>query len=176
MPRNRRPQDPEAKREEILDAATELFTLLGYDGASLKTIASSAGVTANTIYWYFPDKDSLLVGVVDRLLQTALTDLAALEDELLAEQLHWVVQRLRDYHQLVTAVHARADASPAIDTWHRRFHDLADAILKEGFRQAGASETDLDARTQMVVLVVEGLITHLHDSDRTRAILDLVAR
>ena len=174
MPRNRRPEDPEAKRDEILDAATELFTRLGYDGTSLKAIASSAGVTANTIYWYFPDKDTLLVGVVDRLVLAALTELSALEDDPLAEQLHWVVRRLRDYHQLVTAVHARADTSPPIDTWHRRFHDLADVILKEGFRQAGTAELDLDAKAHMAVLVVEGLITHIHDDDRTQAILDLL--
>ncbi len=174
MPRNRRPQDPEAKREEILEAATELFTRLGYEGTSLKAIATSAGVTANTIYWYFPDKDTLLVGVVDRLVLAALTELSELEDEPLPAQLLWVVQRLRDYHQLVTAVHARADTSPPIDTWHRRFHDLADAVLEEGFRQAGTSELDLDARAQMAVLVVEGLITHIHDPDRTRAILDLL--
>ncbi len=175
MPRNRRPQDPEAKREEILDAATELFTQNGYEGTSLKAIASAAGVTANTIYWYFPDKDTLLVGVVDRLVLAALTELSALEDEPLAKQLLWVVQRLREYHQLVTAVHARADTSPPIDAWHRRFHDLADDILEEGFRQAGTSESDIDARAQMAVLVVEGLITHVHDDDRTQAILELLA-
>lgn len=174
MPRNRRPQDPEAKRDEILEAATELFTRLGYEKTSLKAIANSAGVTANTIYWYFPDKDTLLVGVVDRLVLAALTELSALEEEPLAEQLHWVVQRLRNYHQLVTAVHARAETSPPIDAWHQRFHDLADAVLEEGFRQAGTSETDLDARAQMAVLVVEGLITHIHDDDRTHAILDLL--
>ena len=175
MPRNRRPQDAEAKREEILDAATDLFTRHGYEGTSLKAIASSAGVTANTIYWYFPDKDTLLVGVVDRLVLGAFTELSALEDEPLPTQLLWVVQRLRDYHQLVTAVHSRADASPPIDTWHRRFHDLADAILTEGFKQAGTSESDLDAKAQMAVLVVEGLITHVHDDDHTRAILGLLA-
>lgn len=174
MPRNRRPQDAESKRDEILDAATELFTRHGYEGTSLKAIASSAGVTANTIYWYFPDKDTLLVGVADRLVLAALTELSELEDEPLPAQLLWVVQRLRDYHQLVTAVHARAETSPPIDTWHRQFHDLADDILVEGFRQAGTPERDLDAKTQMAVLVVEGLITHVHDADRTRAILDLL--
>jgi AcrR family transcriptional regulator len=175
MPRNRRPRDAEAKRNEILDAATELFTQHGYEGTSLKAIATSAGVTANTIYWYFPDKDALLVGVADRLVQGALTELSALDDEPLHAQLLWVVHRLRDHHQLVTAVHARADISAPIDTWHRRFHDLADAILKEGFKQAGTPEPDLDAKAQMAVLVVEGLITHIQDDDHTRAILGLLA-
>ena len=175
MPRNRRPQDRESKREEILDAATELFTRDGYDRTALKAIATSAGVTANTIYWYFPDKDALLVAVLDRLLLTALAELSALEDEPLVEQLLWVVRRLRDYQQLVSVVHARADGSPAIDTWHRRFHDLADAVLEEGFRQSGTPARDLEARTHMAVLVVEGLITHVHDEARTRAVLGLVA-
>jgi AcrR family transcriptional regulator len=176
MPRNRRPQDADAKREEILDAATDLFTRQGYEATSLKAIAGAAGVTANTIYWYFPDKDALLIGVADRLVQAALTELSSLEDEPLAVQLQWVVGRLREHHQLVIAVHARADTSPPVDVWHHRFHDLADEVLKEGFRQAGTPESDLDARAQMAVLVVEGLITHVHEDDRTRAILGMLIR
>lgn len=104
----------------------------------------------------------------------AFTELSTLEDEPLPTQLLWVVQRLRDHHQLVTAVHARAETSPPIDTWHRQFHDLADAILTEGFKQAGTSESDLDAKAQMAVLLDEGLITHVHDDDHTRAILELL--
>ena len=174
MPRNRRPQDADVKRDEILDAATDLFTRQGYECTSLKVIASSAGVTPNTIYWYFSDKDALLVGVAERLVQEALAELSALDDAPLAEQLQWVVGRLRQHQQLVVAVHARADASPPVDAWHDRFHELADEVLKEGFRQACTPDSDLEARAQMAVLVVEGLITHVHDDDRTRTILGML--
>ena len=64
MPRNRRPQDREEKRAEIVTAAAGLFTEAGYDATSMAKVAASAGVTTNTIYWYFKDKDALWVKLV----------------------------------------------------------------------------------------------------------------
>ena len=68
MPRNRRPQDREEKRAEIVVAARRLFVEEGYDAASMTRIARDAGVVSNTLYWYFQDKDSILIAVLDAVL------------------------------------------------------------------------------------------------------------
>ena len=57
MPRNKRPQAADEKRGEIVSAARELFIHAGYDATSMGRLAVAAGVSANTIYWYFADKD-----------------------------------------------------------------------------------------------------------------------
>ena len=67
MPRNRRPQDREEKRGEIVAAATRLFVEEGYDSTTVARIGREAGVTSNTVYWYFKDKDEVLVAVLDAL-------------------------------------------------------------------------------------------------------------
>jgi len=65
MARTKREQDREAKREEIVAAARALFVGEGYEATSMSRLAAAAGVAPNTIYWYFPDKDEVLVAVLD---------------------------------------------------------------------------------------------------------------
>lgn len=43
----------------ILDAALKVFAKVGFTGASMDQIASTAGVTKPTIYYHFPSKDAL---------------------------------------------------------------------------------------------------------------------
>jgi AcrR family transcriptional regulator len=48
------------RRVQILDAAFEEFAAKGFKGATIKSIASTAGLQSPAlIYWYFPDKEAL---------------------------------------------------------------------------------------------------------------------
>jgi AcrR family transcriptional regulator len=62
-PGGRRPGDS-GTREAILDAARVLFAERGYEGASLRAIASSAGVDPALIRHFFGDKQSLFAATV----------------------------------------------------------------------------------------------------------------
>ena len=53
-----RPKDLQ-KRRAILDAATQLFLELGYEGSSMDKIAKLAGVSKLTVYNHFQDKEHL---------------------------------------------------------------------------------------------------------------------
>lgn len=48
------------RRAQILEAAFEEFAEKGFQGATIKSIARTAGLNSPAlIYWYFPDKESL---------------------------------------------------------------------------------------------------------------------
>ncbi|WP_410870045.1 TetR/AcrR family transcriptional regulator [Nocardia sp. A7] len=176
MPRNRRPQDREEKREEIIAAAQRLLIADGFESASTGRIAKSAGVTVNTIYWYFQDKDELLIAVLDRILAEALATYTQIDGLSLNERLLWVVDQLEQLHGLVNTVHARVATSPAIDAWHAGFHHLADALFADNLRAAGVAETDLAATSAIGTFVIEGLLTHRRDDAEKRAVIDLLVR
>lgn len=53
-----------AKLDSILDAALASFADLGFNGASMRTIAGAAGTSLSNLYNYFPSKDDLLVAVL----------------------------------------------------------------------------------------------------------------
>lgn len=62
----------ETAREEILDAAAELFTTRGYTNTSTRMIADAVGMRQASLYHHFSNKDelldSLLSGTVDEPL------------------------------------------------------------------------------------------------------------
>ncbi|WP_319451965.1 MULTISPECIES: helix-turn-helix domain-containing protein [unclassified Mycobacterium] len=73
LERSRRPG--KTAREEILDAAAELFTTHGYANTSTRRIADAVGVRQASLYHHFATKDdileALLAGTVDEPLRLA---------------------------------------------------------------------------------------------------------
>lgn len=51
--------------ERIVAAAMRLFTQNGYDATPVSEIAASAGVPVGTLYQRFPDKDAILMTILD---------------------------------------------------------------------------------------------------------------
>jgi AcrR family transcriptional regulator len=174
VPRNRRPQDRAEKQQEIVFAAAALFTDAGYDETSTAKIAAAANVTTNTIYWYFADKDALLVAVLEHILAVALADAAQQAGAPWVDQVLWAIDRLDQHRRLVTVVHARAATSASIATWHDGFHTLMDTMMTDGLRDAGIPDDDLVPLTKVGVFVVEGLLMHPHPEPDRRAIIELL--
>src|SRR5260370_12063495 len=56
-----------ARRNQILDAATEVFAQKGFHRATIKEIARVAGIADGTIYTYFASKTDVLLGILNRL-------------------------------------------------------------------------------------------------------------
>ena len=54
----------EARPEEIIDAALELFVERGYAATRLDDVAARAGVSKGTLYLYFKNKEELIKAVV----------------------------------------------------------------------------------------------------------------
>lgn len=59
---------PEERPVEILDAALKRFAANGFATTRMEEVAADAGVTAGTIYRYFPSKDALVDALVERHL------------------------------------------------------------------------------------------------------------
>lgn len=175
MPRNRHDQSKQAKRDEILAAARSLFLTEGYDGASMGKIAAAAGLTANTLYWYFGDKDELFVAVADLYLDLLLQQHATVAEQPLADQFVWLVDNLRPVRHLVATVHARVARSPRIAEWHTGFHRQMEALFEDQvvLEVTGARR---DAEVAVVTFALEGAVTHDLSAGATTDLCDTLAR
>ena len=58
--RMRQVKPADERRQEILDAALQLFDDRGFDATTVQSIAAQAGVAAGTVYLYFPSKEHVL--------------------------------------------------------------------------------------------------------------------
>jgi AcrR family transcriptional regulator len=57
-------RDTVRRRRQILDAAKEVFTEQGFEGARTKDIAAAAGITQTVMYRYFASKDELFTAAI----------------------------------------------------------------------------------------------------------------
>jgi AcrR family transcriptional regulator len=84
----REKQDPiqemmvQARRNQILDAATAVFAEKGFPRATIRDVAKAAGIADGTIYNYFENKSALMLGILDRLNESErrADDLAQMAD------------------------------------------------------------------------------------------------
>ena len=129
VPRGRRP-GPNDTREEILTAARELFARLGYEKASLRAIAKSAGVDPSLILHYFSSKDGLLREALTLPLDPSdmlASGLADVSDDEVGERLVHLVVSLWDRPALTQRLTSMLRVAMS--------HDLAMTVLRQTFQR-----------------------------------------
>ena len=70
--------DHDARKENILKTALEVFADVGYREANLSLIAEKSGLSRPTIYQYFKDKDEIYYYAVKLVTGRLFTELSTL--------------------------------------------------------------------------------------------------
>ncbi|APG28465.1 hypothetical protein A7E78_11790 [Syntrophotalea acetylenivorans] len=175
--------EAEQTRQDILNAALELFHERGYSRTTLDQIARKAGVTRGAIYWHFKDKVDLFVGLKDEiegsagirledLLQLQVNSLVDIQDGLLRyfRQLEQD-QRFRKYFETVIfRTEFTDDLLPVRDQYQnklRRRQQKDEDDLRH-LQAAGQVRADVDcvqAALALRALMIGLLHTWLMDSE-----------
>lgn len=97
----------EDRRAEIVDAATSLFSEHGYAATRMTDIADRAGVTKGLLYWYFENKEALIVEILtetrEHLRRAQISAVADIADPLAqlyvgtAASVRFIMERYRLY-------------------------------------------------------------------------------
>jgi TetR/AcrR family transcriptional repressor of mexJK operon len=183
----------ERKHRAIVGAAASVFLKNGYDGTSMEEIAAKAGVSKQTVYKHFADKERLFTEIilattdqvdhVVRLVSSALEDtrdverdLGQLGREFISLLMDPQLLRLR---RLVIAI---ADRMPELGrTWYEQGFERVLATLASCFRRLSEQqllrlEDPLLAANHFVGLLLwipvnQAMFTG-NDHYRTKAALD----
>lgn len=174
MPSNKRSEPEAEKRAQLVTAARELFVRDGYESTSMGRIAEAARVTPNTIYWYFDDKDELLLAVLEQLFQEHLVGYLSVAGEPLSEQVLWLVRTLRGFSRLISTVHARVRESTVLAGWHEQFHRTVEQMLGLQLPPSLSKQT-IAAEIRIAGFTVEGLVTHEVEDSELRLICETLA-
>lgn len=157
-----------ARREEILDQAVAVFGEVGYRGASLREIAARCGISHPGLLHHFPNKETLLLAVLQRRdeLGTAVTRSAGATG---VAELRGVVALVADNTaapqivELFATLSAEATAAehPAhayfVDRYRRVVDELTGAFaraLAEGALRDGVAP---DVAARELVALMDGL-------------------
>jgi TetR/AcrR family transcriptional regulator, mexJK operon transcriptional repressor len=166
-----------AKQETIREAAQRLFLAHGFAGTTTDAITAAAGVSKETLYRYYPNKDAIFADVLSRLTldhpdnsPLAVLDGAALETrEDLRRVLSALVERVSaamfqpEYLALVRITIAETPRFPELGRRYReRVPERTLAAVTELFQQARDRGViaEIDARAA-AYLLIGPLIAHL---------------
>lgn len=69
------------RKEQILEAAVNLFSTKGYHGTTVRDIADSSGILSGSLYAHINSKEDLLFAIVDRAADQFLGALAPIAAE-----------------------------------------------------------------------------------------------
>ncbi len=136
----------EERRNEILDAADELFTQKGFDGTSTSNILEKVGIARGTLYYHFKSKEDIMDALIERYTSTMLAKARAIaEDKSIAvnERILRVVMALNIQHEnggqeIMEHVHKPQNA-----LMHRKIQQVVmnqvppilTAIIRDGIEQ-----------------------------------------
>lgn len=73
------------KREQILQGAMRIFLASGYASTSMDRVAAEAGVSKQTIYSHFQDKEGLFKALIERITVDRVQLSFEMEEELVGE-------------------------------------------------------------------------------------------
>jgi AcrR family transcriptional regulator len=107
----KRPRQARSKAtvDTILEATTRVLVKQGFDGLSTNAVASAAGVSIGSLYQYFPNKEALVLALIDRHMEemnaAILAELTRVAKLPLAEAARCVVELTIRAHSIDPDLH-----------------------------------------------------------------------
>ena len=166
----------EARPQELIDAALELFVEKGFASTRAEEVAALAGVSKGTLYLYFPSKEDLLKAVIEQCLSARITEGVAQaagfdgpRAELLRTMLvDWwthlyntpasgvfklMITEVRNFPD-IAAYYASAVVEPA--------HRLLGGVVRSGIARGEFRDVNVDAAVHSLILPMIMLCLHKH--------------
>lgn len=153
---------PSDRRQQVLDAALELFGATGSRGTSIAAIAERAGLTDAGVLYHFKTKQALLIAVlreIDRRTERELLSSTHTGIEMLRAVRGWGARmeanpEVQSLHVVLSAeqLHGTGEARAYFSTRLRALTDRYAAAFEDAARR-GDLRPDLDPRAEASALI-----------------------
>ncbi len=149
-------------REQILAAAVQMFAEYGYHAAPLRDIARIAGIQAASIYHHYPNKQALLIEIMEtsmRRLNQSLEQILAIHDEPLQQLNEAIASHIRlhtthkqEFFIIDTEIRALEGESRAyILSLRDTYEALLQTILRDGMERGIFRHTDIKVASYAII-------------------------
>ena len=110
-----RPDVSEERKDQIIQAAINVFTRRGIHQARMDDIVTETGLSKGTLYWYFKSKDDIIVAISDMLFGHELQKLEK-QDKLLTLTQILKILRIISFIGTLGIIHHQICQDPAMFT------------------------------------------------------------
>ncbi|HWK49096.1 MAG TPA: TetR/AcrR family transcriptional regulator [Steroidobacter sp.] len=155
---DRRQEEKDRRRSEIVDAAETLYRDVGWDAVTMDSIARNARLSRALVYVYFKDKSELLLAITERAMEvlrarfeeagararTGIDQIEAMGRAYMAYGLEFphYFDACARLESRATEVSERGSTEDAVLAMGRRVHEVVVASLEAGQRD-GSIRTDI---------------------------------
>lgn len=153
--------------DAMIAATAQILIKEGYDACTTNRVARAAGVSIGSLYQYFPDKDALIIAVMEqhltRIQEFLEARLAEMGDLPLPQAIHALVQAVLDVHGIQPRLHrVLVEQVPRIGEL-KRIHELNAQFVPAvtAWLEARESEISVDSVSVAVfvlIAAVEGVV------------------
>ena len=165
-----RPDVSEERKGQILEAATSVFSRLGFNRARMEDVARESGLAKGTLYLYYRSKDELIRALLERIFRWGRRDLEgalAIEgsaSERLAELSRRMSKEVKRLSKLLPvwfefyAVAARNEAvKPFVRRYFEEYREALASIVRDGIERGEFREVDAGEVAVTVISLFEGV-------------------
>jgi AcrR family transcriptional regulator len=161
----------EERREQILDAATDLFARKGFDQTRMDDIVRETELSKGALYWYFKSKDDIIFAILDRIFQHEFRELEPLKHSVssashdlnvFTEMAIKDVERMLGlmpiaYEFLALAFRNRL-VQQALREYFNRYIDILDPVIQRGVASGEFRDVDPRQVSLAACAIFEGTI------------------
>jgi len=157
-------------RDDILDAAAQIFSQKGYHAASMQDIAQAVNLQKASLYHHISSKQEILLALLDRALDILIEHLEKVisqplpADEKLRQAMRSYLQYILEHRDLASVLLLEhRSLEPQLQYRHiprrDRFEALWRDIIQEGLEQGLFSCTDSGLASRSLLGVLNWTIT-----------------
>ncbi len=157
-------------RENILAAAVQLFAEYGYHAAPLRDIAHIAGIQAASIYHHYPNKQSLLVEIMETHMQRlvgSMEHILQTHDDPLQRLYSAIASHIRlhtsykdEFFIIDTEIRALEDVNRAyIISLRKKYEMLLQDLLRDGMERGTFRQSDVKVSSYAIIAMCTEVAT-----------------
>ncbi len=162
-------QRSEETRAQIIRSAVKLFSVHGYNAASVELICKDAGVSKGAFYHHFESKQALFLALLDGWLKTIDNAIEFSRDKSVPETFVQITEAFPYIFEsagenLPMFLEFWLQASRDDKIWqasiapYRRYHEYFTSLIKRGVDEGSFVEVDPDLTARMIVAMAMGLL------------------
>lgn len=167
----------EARKAQVLNAATECFRRQGFHGASMAQISKAAGMSVGHIYHYFENKEAVIAAIVERDLLNLLTitqriRAASADGDILRAMVDDIQNCTEELNndqdaplmlEIISEAARNPDVATIVQTADRTARERLVELVREGlaFRGVSCSDSQMEGPLEVLYAVFEGLTVRM---------------
>ena len=166
-----RPDVSEERKDQILDAASEVFAEKGVYETRMDDIVEKSGLSKGTLYWYFKSKDEIVLNIFERIFSREFEELENMVDSsesAKARLLHFANRASEDVKKMLRLMPLAYEfmgwafrkkfVQDAFKLYINKFMDILVPIIQQGIDAGEFRDIDPQAAAITPGAIFEGTI------------------